>query len=1279
MGLHDSLSPFVYVLELSCFFLSVSLAQERTFFSGKLNDSETIVSSFRTFRFGFFSPVNSTSRYAGIWYNSISVQTVIWVANKDKPINDSSGVISVSQDGNLVVTDGQRRVLWSTNVSTQARANSTVAELLDSGNLVLKEASSDAYLWESFKYPTDSWLPNMLVGTNARTGGGNVTITSWKNPSDPSPGSYTAALILAAYPELFIMNNNNNNSTVWRSGPWNGQMFNGLPDVYAGVFLYRFIVNDDTNGSVTMSYANDSTLRYFYMDYRGSVIRRDWSEARRNWTVGLQVPATECDIYRRCGEFATCNPRKNPPCSCIRGFRPRNLIEWNNGNWSGGCTRRVPLQCERQNNNGSADGFLRLRRMKLPDFARRSEASEPECLRTCLQTCSCIAAAHGLGYGCMIWNGSLVDSQELSASGLDLYIRLAHSEIKTKDRRPILIGTILAGGIFVVAACVLLARRIVMKKRAKKKGRDAEQIFERVEALAGGNKGKLKELPLFEFQVLAEATNNFSLRNKLGQGGFGPVYKVWSIWNEGEINGLVDPEIFDQLFEKEIHKCIHIGLLCVQEAANDRPSVATVCSMLSSEIVDIPEPKQPAFISRNSAPEADSSENGDLKDSINNVTITDVTGQAGTEVMRLHENVSPFVLVLPLSCFFLSFSLAHERAVFSGKLNDSETIVSSFRTFRFGFFSPINSTSRYAGIWYNSIPVQTVIWVANKDKPINDSSGVISLSEYGNLVVSDGQRRVLWSTTVSTRVRSNSTIAELLDSGNLVLKEASSDAYLWESFKYPTDSWLPNMLVGTNARTGGGNVTITSWKNPSDPSPGNYTGALVLAPYPELFIFNNNDNNATVWRSGPWNGQMFNGLPDVYPGVFLYRFIVNDDTNGSVTMSYANDSTLRHLYLDYRGFVIRRDWSEARRNWTVGSQVPATECDIYSRCGQYATCNPRKTLPCSCIIGFRPRNLIEWNSGNWSDGCIRKVPLQCERENNNGSADGFLKLPRMKLPDFARRSEASEPECLMTCLQSCSCIAFAHGLGYGCMIWNGSLVDSQELSASGMDLSIRLAHSEFSGIFVVAACVFLARRIVMKKRAKKKGADAEQIFKRVEALAGGNREKLKELPLFEFQVLATATDNFSLSNKLGQGGFGRVYKVWSIWNEGDVNGLVDPEIFDQIFEKEIRKCVHIALLCVQDAANDRPSVSTVCLMLSSEVADIPEPKQPAFMPRNAVLEAEFSESSDLKASINNVTITDVSGRYNLQNQNVCVIRETLKHCQRIIYHISYIDGYVSYI
>lgn len=40
------------------------------------------------------------------------------------------------------------------------------------------------------------------------------------------------------------------------------------------------------------------------------------------------------------------------------------------------------------------------------------------------------------------------------------------------------------------------------------------------------NQVKLQELPIFSFEELASATNNFHQSNKLGQGGFGPVYKV---------------------------------------------------------------------------------------------------------------------------------------------------------------------------------------------------------------------------------------------------------------------------------------------------------------------------------------------------------------------------------------------------------------------------------------------------------------------------------------------------------------------------------------------------------------------------------------------------------------------------------------------------------------------------------------------------------------------------------------------------------------------------------
>lgn len=47
------------------------------------------------------------------------------------------------------------------------------------------------------------------------------------------------------------------------------------------------------------------------------------------------------------------------------------------------------------------------------------------------------------------------------------------------------------------------------------------------------NQVKLQELPLFSLQELASATNNFHQSNKLGQGGFGPVYRVMVALVEG--------------------------------------------------------------------------------------------------------------------------------------------------------------------------------------------------------------------------------------------------------------------------------------------------------------------------------------------------------------------------------------------------------------------------------------------------------------------------------------------------------------------------------------------------------------------------------------------------------------------------------------------------------------------------------------------------------------------------------------------------------------------------
>lgn len=70
---------------------------------------------------------------------------------------------------------------------------------------------------------------------------------------------------------------------------------------------------------------------------------------------------------------------------------------------------------------------------------------------------------------------------------------------------------------------------------------------------------------------------------------------TWRQWCEGKSWESIDPFHKQSYIETEVIKCIHIGLLCVQEDAADRPTMSTVVLMLGSDTMVLPTPKQPAF------------------------------------------------------------------------------------------------------------------------------------------------------------------------------------------------------------------------------------------------------------------------------------------------------------------------------------------------------------------------------------------------------------------------------------------------------------------------------------------------------------------------------------------------------------------------------------------------------------------------------------------------------------------------------------------------------------
>ena len=89
------------------------------------------------------------------------------------------------------------------------------------------------------------------------------------------------------------------------------------------------------------------------------------------------------------------------------------------------------MQCERMNNSieeGKPDGFLKLEMIKVPDFAEWSDVKKEDCQKKCLKNCSCVAYGYYTGIGCLSWSGKLIDLQQFSVGGSDIYIRLANLE-----------------------------------------------------------------------------------------------------------------------------------------------------------------------------------------------------------------------------------------------------------------------------------------------------------------------------------------------------------------------------------------------------------------------------------------------------------------------------------------------------------------------------------------------------------------------------------------------------------------------------------------------------------------------------------------------------------------------------------------------------------------------------------------------------------------------------------------------------------------------------------
>ncbi|KAM0063419.1 putative non-specific serine/threonine protein kinase [Helianthus debilis subsp. tardiflorus] len=438
---------------MTCSYAADTISTNQTF-----RYNETIVSQQEIFELGFFRPGKSRNLYVGIWYKKTLNQTVVWVANRNTPLTDTSSVLTLTNHGILVLQNATTGIaVWSSANSSTKSARYPIGQLLDTGNFVIyEEAEIDREnpIWQSFDFPQHTLLPGMKMGWNLVMET-ESHLTSWKSEDDPALGDFSYSIDARGYPQAIITEGQ---ELVYRQGPWNGLRYTGSLNLRPNWFYnYTFVLN---KREIYYQYylVNASVFTRLVLQPTGHLERLLLINTNQEWSVYLSRPNDRCDQYGLCGPFGSCNIDKSPVCECLKRFEPTSPDQWRTTDWSQGCRHTIPLECD------PGEGFNKYSNLKLPDTQGswyNQTMSLEECRNMCKSNCSCTAYANsnisGTGSGCLLWFGGLIDIRTFVGSGDTLYIRVSASELdSTENARSSTEGRISIRVIVPVAFVVLV-------------------------------------------------------------------------------------------------------------------------------------------------------------------------------------------------------------------------------------------------------------------------------------------------------------------------------------------------------------------------------------------------------------------------------------------------------------------------------------------------------------------------------------------------------------------------------------------------------------------------------------------------------------------------------------------------------------------------------------------------------------------------------------------------------------------------------------------------------
>ncbi|KAI4313265.1 hypothetical protein L6164_026256 [Bauhinia variegata] len=371
-----------------------------------------------------------------------------------------------------------------------------------------------------------------------------------------------------------------------------------------------------------------------------------------------------------------------------------------------------------------------------------------------------------------------------------------------------------------------------------------------------------------------------------------------------------------------------------------------------------------------------------------------------------------FLLFLVLSFQLSSSSIATLTEGSSLSVENPEDVLVSPRGIFSAGFHAVGENAYCFAIWFTQSPGQnrTLVWMANRDNPVNGKRSRLSLQRTGNLLLTDAAQLDVWTTDTA----SGSSVDLLLyDTGNLVLREVEG-SILWQSFDFPTNTLLPEQVLTRFTK-------VISSRSETNHSSGFYQ--LFFDDDNLLHLLYNGPQISSVYWPDPWlvswnaGRSTYNSSRLAVLNV-LGNFSSSDDFT-FMTSDYGQ-KLQRRLVVDDDGNIRVYSRKGVGDQWSVSWQSNLTPCTVHGICGPNSTCSysPDSGRTCSCLPGYRMKNYSDW-----AYGCEPEFDLSCNR-----SESRFLTLNHVEFYgyDYGFFPNYTFNQCKEFCLQLCNCIAFQY-------------------------------------------------------------------------------------------------------------------------------------------------------------------------------------------------------------------------------------------------------------